>query len=87
MKIGQPLLMQVALAEPQLVTLLCVSVPDSFKLFFRSKLLEKNCSCTNAKGLLVYKTSWKVIDASEFDKFWGTVILVGTYKSKNENVA
>ena len=33
----------------------CDSMPDSFRSFFRDKLLEKVCNWTNAKGLLVYK--------------------------------
>ena len=33
----------------------CDSMPDSFRLCFRDKLLEKVCNWTNAEGLLVYK--------------------------------
>ena len=33
----------------------CNSMPDSFRLFFRDKLLEKVCNWKNAEGLLVYK--------------------------------
>ena len=33
----------------------CDSMADSFRLFFRDKLLEKVCNWTNAEGLLVYK--------------------------------
>ena len=55
--------------------------------FLEVNLSEKICSWTNAEGLLVYKTSWKIIDASAFDTFLGTVVLIGVYKSKNENVA
>ena len=33
----------------------CDSMPDSFRLFFRDKLLEKVRNWTNADGLLVYK--------------------------------
>ena len=42
---------------------------------------------TNAEGLLVYKDKWVAINQSEFDRFLGVVILIGVYKSNNENVA
>jgi len=35
----------------------------------------------------VYKDKWVAINQSEFDKFLGVVILIGVYKSNNENVA
>ena len=60
---------------------------DLSKLFFRDKLLEKARNWTNAEGLLVYKDEWVAINQSEFDKFLGVVILIGVYKSNNENVA
>ena len=62
-------------------------MPDSFRLFFRDKLLEKVCNWTNAEGLLVYKDKWVAINQSEFDKFLDVVILIGGYKSNNETVA
>ena len=62
-------------------------MPDSFRLFFRDKLLEKVRNWTNAEGLLVYKDKWAAIDQFEFDKFLGVAILIGVYKSNNENVA
>ena len=42
---------------------------------------------TNAEGLFVYKDKWVAINQSEFDRFLGVVILIGVYKSNNENVA
>ena len=33
----------------------CDSMPDSFRLVFRDKLMEKVCNWTNGHGLLVYK--------------------------------
>ena len=65
----------------------CDSMPGSFRLFFRDKLIEKVCNWTNAEGLLVYKDKWVAINQLEFDKFWGVVILIGVYKSNNENAA
>ena len=62
-------------------------MPDSFRLFFRDKLLEKVRNWTNAEGLLVYKDKWVAINQLEFDKFLGVLILIDVYKSNNENVA
>ena len=62
-------------------------MPDSFGLFVRDKLLEKVRNWTNAEGLLVYKDKWVAINQLKFEKFWGVVILIGGYKSNNENVA
>ena len=62
-------------------------MPDSFRLFFRDKLLEKVRNWTYAEGLLVYKDKWAAINQFEFDKFLGVVIFIGVYKSNNENVA
>ena len=62
-------------------------MPDSLRLFFRDKLLEKVRNWTNAEGLLVYRDEWVAINQSKFDKFLGVVILVGVYKSNNKNVA
>ena len=62
-------------------------MPDSFRLLFRDKLLKKGWYWTNAEGLLVYKDKWMTINQFEFDKFLGAVILIGVYKSNNENVA
>ena len=47
----------------------CNSMPDSFRLFFRDKLLEKVCNWTNAERLLVYEDKWAAINQFEFDKF------------------
>ena len=65
----------------------CDSMPNSFRLFFRDKLLEKVCNWTNAEGLLFTNNKWVAINQSEFDKFLSEVILIGVYKSNNENVA
>ena len=39
----------------------CDSMPDSFRLFFRDKLLEQVRNWTNAEGLVVYKDKWVAI--------------------------
>ena len=60
-------------------------MPDSFRLFFGDKLLEKVCNWINAEGLLIYKDKWFALNHSEFDTFLGVVIFIGIYKSNNKN--
>ena len=50
-------------------------------------MLEKVRNWTNAEGLLVYKEKWAAVNQFKFDKFLDVVILIGVYKSNNENVA
>ena len=63
----------------------CDSMPDSFRLFFGDKLLEKVRNWINAEGLLIYKDKWLALNHSEFDTFLGVVIFIGIYKSNNKN--
>lgn len=63
----------------------CGSVVDSFMLFLRQPLLETIRKWTNAEGEVVYNREWKNLDAEEFKNFIGVVILIGVYKSGNEN--
>jgi hypothetical protein len=65
----------------------CDSKASSFRLYFRKPLVEKICKWTNKEGTMVYKETWKTLDTTELEKFLGALILVGVYKSKNEDIA
>ena len=45
------------------------------------------CQWTNHEGAVVYGSSWKPVDDEEFKIFCGEIILIGVYKSNNENLA
>ena len=65
----------------------CDSISSSFQLFFRSSLLDEIQKWSNKEGQSIYKDKWVEVSIQELKKFIGTLILIGVYKSKNENVA
>lgn len=64
----------------------CDTIPSSFQLFFRASLLEEISKWSNKEGQRVYKDKWVDISSLELKKFIGALILIGVYKSKNEEV-
>lgn len=65
----------------------CDRISSSFLLFFRPSLLEEILKWSNKEGQGVYRSQWVDIDIPETKKFLGVLILIGVYKSKNEDVA
>ena len=63
----------------------CVSISSAFQLFFRPQLLNKICMWTNRHTRAI-DYDWKDIDQVELKKVIGTLILIGVYKSKNEDI-
>ena len=50
-------------------------------------MLEDILKWSNKEGQGVFEDKWVDIDTSEFKKFLGVLLLIGVYKSKNEEVA
>ena len=65
----------------------CTSLSSSFLLFFRQPLLQEICKWSNKEGQRIYKDNWADISIEEIKKFIGLLILIGVYKSKNEEVS
>ena len=58
-----------------------------FFLFFRDNLLEEICKWTNKEGQGVFLNNWKDTTVAELRKVIGTLLLVGVYKSSNEDLS
>ena len=63
----------------------CNSVKGSFLLFFRALLREEIFHWTNAMGGESKGRSWKDTDDAKLQKLLGVLLLIGVYKSKNED--
>ena len=65
------------------------SLGDCFSLFFRDNLLEEICKWTNkeGQGVHVFSHNWKDTAVAELRKVIGTILLVGVYKSSNEDLS
>ena len=63
------------------------SLGDCFSLFFKDNLLEKICKWTNKEGRGVFANNWKDTTVAELKKVIGTLLLVGVYKSSNEELS
>ncbi|GLV46191.1 uncharacterized protein CBL_02908 [Carabus blaptoides fortunei] len=62
------------------------TVCSSFRLFFRDNILNHVVQGTNAEVHLKHGDLWKNLDAEEFLRFVGLLILAGVYKSHNEGI-
>lgn len=62
------------------------TICSSFQLFFRDNIVNHIVQWTNAEGQLKYGDVWKTMDANEFLRFVGLLILAGDYKSHNEGL-
>ena len=62
------------------------SLGDSFSLFFRNNLLEEICKWTNKEGQGVFSNNWKNTTVAELRKVIENLLLVGVYKSSNEDL-
>ena len=56
-------------------------------MFFRDNLLEEICKWTNKEGQGVFLNNWKDTTVAELRKVIGTLLLVGVYKSSNEDLS
>ena len=63
------------------------SLGDCFSLFFKDNLLEEICKWTNKEGRGVFSNNWKDTTVAELRKVIGTLLLVGVYKSSNEELS
>jgi len=63
------------------------SISSSFLIYFREPLLKIIIQWTNEEGCRVYNNEWKAIDIIELKRFFGILILIGVYRSKNEAVS
>jgi hypothetical protein len=63
------------------------SVSSALLLFLRPNILDIVRKWTNNEGHVVYQALWKEVSDTEIKKFLGLLILIGVYKSKNENVS
>ena len=63
------------------------SLGDCFSLFFRDNLLEEICKWTNKEDQGVFSNNWKDTTVAELRKVIGTLLLVGVYKSTNEDLS
>ena len=63
------------------------SLGDCFTLFFRDNLLEEICKCTTEEGQVVFSNNWIDTTVAELIKVIGTLLLVGVYKSSNEDLS
>ena len=63
------------------------SLGDCFSLFFRDNLLEEICRWTNKEGQGVFSNNWKDTTVAELRKVIRTLLLVGVYKSSNEDLS
>ena len=66
---------------------MCGSLGDCFSLVFRDNLLEEICKWTNKEGQSVFSNNWKDTTAAELRKVIGILLLVGVYKSSNEDLS
>ena len=60
---------------------------DYFSLLFRDNLLEEICKWTNKEDQGVFSNNWKDTTVTERRKVMGTLLLVGVYKSSNEDLS
>ena len=58
----------------------------SFELFIRKPLFEIICKWTNKGGRRVYKDKRNDVTVEELYKVIGLMVLIGVYKSKNEDI-
>ena len=56
-------------------------------MFFRDNLLEEICKWINKEGQGVFLNNWKDTTDAELRKVIGTLLLVGVYKSSNEDLS
>jgi Transposase IS4 len=63
------------------------SIPSAFFIYFRRPCLKIIIKWTNVEGYNVFGNKWKPLDQNEFRKFIGLLILIGVYKSKNEEIS
>ena len=61
------------------------TVRSSFELFIRKPLVEIICKWTNEEGR-VCKDKWNDVTVEELYKVIGLMVLIGVYKSKNEDI-
>ena len=57
---------------------------SAFSLFFRNKVIETICKWTNKEGNIKFRDAWKAVSVQELQKYIGVLVLIGVYKSKNE---
>lgn len=63
------------------------SIYSAFLIFFRQPLMKIIVKWTNVEGNTVFGNRWKEIDQNELQKFVGVLILIGAYKSRNEEIS
>ncbi|KAK9688094.1 Transposase IS4 [Popillia japonica] len=63
------------------------SIYSAFLIFFRQPLMKIIVKWTNVEGNTVFGNRWKEIDENELQKFIGVLILIGAYKSRNEEIS
>jgi len=61
-------------------------VRSSFELFIQKPLVEIICKWTNKEERRVYKDKWNDVTVEELYKVIGLMVLIGVYKSKNEDI-
>ena len=61
-------------------------VRSSFELFIRKPLVEIICKWTNKEGRRVDKDKWNDVRVEELYKVIGLMVLIGVYKSTNEDI-
>jgi len=62
------------------------TVRSSFELFIQKPLVDIICEWTNKEGRRVYKDKWNDVMVEELYKVIELMVLVGVYKSKNEDI-
>ncbi|KAK9702861.1 hypothetical protein QE152_g29675 [Popillia japonica] len=63
------------------------SIYSAFLIFFRQPLMKIIVKWINVEGNTVFGNRWKEIDENELQKFIGVLILIGAYKSRNEEIS
>lgn len=63
------------------------SISSAFLIYLRKPLMQIILKWTNVEGNTVFGNKWKQLDESELLKFIGVLILIGVYKSKNEEIS
>ncbi|KAK9703520.1 Transposase IS4 [Popillia japonica] len=63
------------------------SIYSAFLIFFREPLMKIIVKWINVEGNTVFGNRWKEIDQNELQKFVGVLILIGAYKSRNEEIS
>ena len=58
-----------------------------FLLIFRDPTLKNICKYTNKEGYYKLKDNWAPIETDELKEFIGTLLLIGVYESKGENIS